>query len=240
MADLNARTDTFVELVLNVSGRARVSDLADMMPPDAALALLQAYKAAHPELPLFFDGDALVYGVPASEAVQPLAAPVPYGVPAAVDVPPAAPAPPVAPAAVVGAADFAAEVPAPVDSASASVPAEELPSWYFEDGSGVPTAPLDVTPPAPADLGMSAEYAAPDDAAAAVQSTSQPPMPGDTADFVDLPAGEFAMPGDGEAGSEKPKRTRVLIYALVAVLVIAVLAAAAYVVFFGGSIPTFG
>lgn len=71
VAQLNARTDSFIALLLDVSGRARTGDLSGFAPDEAG-TMLQMYADAHPELGLVFDGDALV---PApKEAPQPAVA----------------------------------------------------------------------------------------------------------------------------------------------------------------------
>jgi hypothetical protein len=110
VAQLSPRTESFISLLLTVTGRARVADLQGVSPADAA-ELLQAYAAGHPQERLSFDGQSLAYGVsgaasPQSVApAQPPAAPVdassggapaeppapdPFAVPAHESFPPAA------------------------------------------------------------------------------------------------------------------------------------------------------
>lgn len=77
VADLNARSDSFISLLLDVAGKARPSDIAGMSA-DEATALLQAYAAAHPERGLTFDGSQLApAAVPAAAPTAAAAAPAP-------------------------------------------------------------------------------------------------------------------------------------------------------------------
>lgn len=75
MAQLSPRTESFISLLLNVTGRARTADLQGVSPAEAA-EILQGYAAAHPEVPLAFDGQSLSYGAGT-------AAPAPHAVPTA-------------------------------------------------------------------------------------------------------------------------------------------------------------
>ncbi len=59
MTALNARTESFVTLILEVSGRVRPSDIQGVSPSEAA-ELLQAYVSGRPGQGLVFDGDAVV------------------------------------------------------------------------------------------------------------------------------------------------------------------------------------
>lgn len=82
MADANAKTSSFIELVLDLSGRVRTSDMAEMRAEEAA-TVLQAYAAAHPEKRLTFDGQALVAAAPTAPPA-PAPAPEPVFEPQAV------------------------------------------------------------------------------------------------------------------------------------------------------------
>lgn len=73
MSNLNARMDNFIGMLLDVSGRARPSDLQGVDLNEAA-NLLREYAAAHPEARVGFDGEALVVGASGS---APAPAPVP-------------------------------------------------------------------------------------------------------------------------------------------------------------------
>lgn len=163
MAELNARNDSFISMLMQVSGRARPRDIHGMSEVEA-LELLRAYMAAHPEQPLAMADDVLVYAptpVPAAPEVPPavpVETPVPMPEPepvtpspAPVELPvpefaPQPPAPEFPAAPVPEPVPFAPEplpvepaepliIPGgPVDGASASVDsAAELPSWYYEE-----------------------------------------------------------------------------------------------------------
>lgn len=87
MAQLDARTDDFIRLLLDVSGRARPSDLHGVGESEGA-SLLQAYAAAHPERSLAFADGVLAASaapapVPVVEAPVPVAAEPVYSAPVA-------------------------------------------------------------------------------------------------------------------------------------------------------------
>lgn len=69
MADLNSRVESFITLLLDVSGRARPSDL-EAHAPAGAEELLRQYADAHPEHSLAFEGDTLIIGVPTSAPTE--------------------------------------------------------------------------------------------------------------------------------------------------------------------------
>lgn len=83
MADLDARTDSFISMVLSVNSRVRTSDLSAVPEPDRA-ALLQAYAQAHSgSQQLHFDGELLTAGVPAPPAAYGAPMPMPDAIAAA-------------------------------------------------------------------------------------------------------------------------------------------------------------
>lgn len=143
MANLDPRTDSFISLLLDVSGRARPGDMNNM-PVDDAAALLQAYAAAHPEKGLAYDGQTLAYGAP-------VATPEPV---------PVAEEPAVIPAVEVA--------PAPVPDVSQPAPAlgvpeadSELPAWMFEEAPApepVSQPTMEVLPSAGVEVGTSTEF----------------------------------------------------------------------------------
>ncbi len=139
MADLDARTDSFITLLLDVSGRARPRDLQGSSLAEAS-EMLHRYLAAHPERGLAFDGDALV---PAA-AAQPAAA-VAAPVPSAADDgmfefgPAPTPAAPVTVGAPEGVTPLAPETGTPVPPAAAGLPVADV---------AQPVAPATVPPPA--------------------------------------------------------------------------------------------
>lgn len=59
MPELNSRVDSFITLLLDVTGRARPEDL-DAHTPSGADELLRMYAQAHGDRPLSFDGDSLL------------------------------------------------------------------------------------------------------------------------------------------------------------------------------------
>lgn len=168
MAKATSRNESFITLLLEVSGRARPDDLTGI-PVGERAAALQEYLAANgAEMGLRMDGDTLVQGGPV--AVAPAPAPVPAPAPAPAAPPanempawvsegtPPAPTADVAPAAAAAAAaapswgDAPAEpawsAPEPVaaDPAVASEPMSswgapaETPSWIAEEAAPAATA----------------------------------------------------------------------------------------------------
>lgn len=89
MSNLNPRTDNFIGLLLEVSGRARPSDIQGI-DPALAPEILREYAAAHPEARLGFEGESLVVG---ATGAAPVPAPVAAPTPAVAPAPVAAPAP---------------------------------------------------------------------------------------------------------------------------------------------------
>lgn len=78
MAELNSRVDSFITLLLDVTGRARPEDL-DAHTPSGADELLQSYAQAHGDRSLSFDGDALIaVAAPATADVQGEPEPAPF------------------------------------------------------------------------------------------------------------------------------------------------------------------
>jgi hypothetical protein len=59
VAGLDTRTDSFINLLFEVSGRARPTDMQSLTLAEAS-EMLRAYQAAHPERDLVFEGEALV------------------------------------------------------------------------------------------------------------------------------------------------------------------------------------
>lgn len=140
MADLNARNDSFISLLIDVSGRARPGDLPGMSPEEAN-DLLVRYQQAHPEKQLQFQGDTLVVGAvaaaapvasaPAAAQTEPASTPE-FGLPA--DVPAPAPVPPM-PGAPMPDALSTPPAAAPVP------PAGELPEWARQSLGEIPPPP---------------------------------------------------------------------------------------------------
>ncbi|MDZ4170168.1 MAG: hypothetical protein U1E26_11040 [Coriobacteriia bacterium] len=131
MTALNAKTDSFIALLLDVSGRARPTDLQGMAPAEASEAL-QQFAAVHPELALAFDGDSLG---PARTAT------------------PAAPAAPAPPAGDDGMFEFGpAATPAAIEPTSAPAQAVAVPgsdesaSWPAVDSAPSSDDFLDLPP----------------------------------------------------------------------------------------------
>lgn len=87
MAELTKPIESFISLLLDVSGRARPIDLEAHVPVGAE-EVLRAYAEAHPEMHLDFDGETLVLKPPAA-APEP-EAPSPWLVPETEPTPPAA------------------------------------------------------------------------------------------------------------------------------------------------------
>lgn len=82
VATLGPKNDSFIELLLDLAGRARPADMT-AMGREEAIALLQAYAAAHPEKNLAFDGETLSEVLAASPAPAPAAPAAPPEVPVA-------------------------------------------------------------------------------------------------------------------------------------------------------------
>lgn len=206
VAKLDSRNDSFIALLLDVSGKARPEDMAGMSLEDAA-ALLQAFAGAHPELGLGFDGRVLAPAAVAVPVTRQSAEPVtsaqePAAFDEAPDVPAAEPATP---------AESPLYVPAPevpeVEAPAFSVPAVEVPA--VEPAFSVPAveapAAEAVVPawafdgPAPTESvpqGMP-EVAAPLDAPLPSQPTYSPvggPAPVSLADIASIDLGAAPAP----------------------------------------------
>lgn len=199
MAAFNARTESFVTLLLNVSGRARPSDIQGVSPAEA-VEVLQAYASAHAAEGVRFDGDALVVAPPQAPVAEVPAAAVfessgVYGVPASEPQPGAAPAP------------------------------EQLPSWMFEGEVPPPVAPE----AAPVTAVMPDHESALFEGMPAVSPGATPQVDDDgpvSNDFVNLPPLEDAADAGSE---ESPRKgTSPLLMVLLVVLVLVAGAAAAY------------
>lgn len=140
MADLDARTDSFITLLLDVSGRARPSDLQGFSPAEAS-EMLHRYLVTHPERGLAFDGDTLMPAATAQAAAA-VAAPVP---PAAADDgmfefgPAPTPAAPVTVSAPADVTPLAPETGTLVPPAAVGVPVAD---------AAQPAAPIPGPPPA--------------------------------------------------------------------------------------------
>jgi hypothetical protein len=74
VADLDARTESFIAMLLGVSGRARPQDLQGIAPSDAA-EVLRKYAEANAAMGVLFDGQALT--ISARPAPTPVPTPVP-------------------------------------------------------------------------------------------------------------------------------------------------------------------
>lgn len=136
MSDNTARTESFIMLLLQVTGKARPSDLVGMSAEEAA-SHLSSFAAAHPEMGVRMDGDTLVEGVAPAPAASTEVAP--------------------APETAVGAVGVAA-------GAGAANP--DLPEWVYEQsGEAAPAAPSEYGMPAPvptaAEYGAPTEYGTP-------------------------------------------------------------------------------
>ena len=75
MADLNRRVETFITMLLDVSGRARPADL-EAHDRIGAEELLHQYAEAHPERYLAFDGGALVVSAAPEPVPEPVFEPI--------------------------------------------------------------------------------------------------------------------------------------------------------------------
>lgn len=200
MAAFNARTESFVTLLLNVSGRARPSDIQGVSPAEA-VEVLQAYAAAHAAEGVRFDGDALV--------VAPLPSPV-------IDA---------APAGIAFESSAAYGGPAVEPQTAVATAPEQLPSWMFEGEVPAPAAPV----AAPVSMSVPDHESAlfegmpaPSPAVTPVVDDGGPV----SNDFVNLPPLEDAA----DAASEAPARkgTSPLLMVLLVILVLVAGAAAAY------------
>lgn len=237
MAELNARNDSFISLLLNVSGKARVVDLQGMTPDDAR-ALLATYRDVHGDLPLALEGDTLSFGSASSAPAAPAAAAVPAAPapeafsPAPAPVEPFAPPQP-APAAAVPGADFAFSVPDPAAAAyTPSAPAgEQLPAWMTEEPA----------PAAPEAWG--AELAgSPDDFATSVPVSDfagevVAPVQSDGALGDPIPALQDAAAEASAPAKKGPSKTLLV---LLGVLLVVVIALAVWLLAFGGMDLLFG
>lgn len=186
----NARTESFVTLLLDVSGRARPSDIQGVSPAEA-VEVLQAYAAAHAAEGVRFDGDELVIAptpvsaAPVAEAFGSAAA---YDAPAMEQQPVAMPDP------------------------------EQLPSWMFEGEASAPpvsaAAPAAATIPDHESALFEGMPAAP--AVAAEQVDDGGPI---SNDFVNLPPLEDAADAAGEKPGRKGASPLLLVLIVILVLV---------------------
>lgn len=205
MAQLDARTDDFIRLLLDVSGRARPSDLHGVAESEGA-SLLQAYAAAHPERSLAFaDGVLAASAAPAPAAVVEPPAPVAAG-PAYSE--PVAPAPAAAPADEAWAASVAespAQVPAheawaeqPPAAPEPLTPLQHLPDYDQP-------APIEQQPVgAPDPYAAPAPFGAPDPYAAAAQAAPDPYAAPATYGAAEPAAAPYAIPAPVPTPSEHP------------------------------------
>lgn len=199
MTAFNARNESFVTLLLNVSGRARPSDIQGVSP-DEALEVLQAYATAHAAEGVRFDGDALVMAA------------MPVSVSAA-------------PADVAFESAGSPEASFIEPQAAAAPTAEQLPSWMFEGEAPVPAAPeaASVAASIPEhESGLFESFPAP-------QPTAPDQVQDDgpiSNDFVNLPPLEDAAEAGAEEPVRESRSPLLLI--LLVVLVLAAGAAAAY------------
>lgn len=188
MAELNASTDSFIGLLLDVSGRARPADL-QTMPAAEAADLLRAYAGRHPERVLSFDGDSLIAGA------------APSASPAVVSAPSAP-----APASFEFGPDDSAESPFGAPSAPAPI------GVAAPDATGLPVAESAVQAPAWMFEGDAAGVApAPGEAPAPVPAPADSPFGGQS-DFVELP------PLDGATDAAQVKQKVPLLWWIVAIL----------------------
>ena len=194
----NARTDSFVTLLLNVSGRARPSDIQGVSPAEA-LEVLQAYAAAHAAEGVRFDGDALV--------IAAMTAPV-SGTPASV------------------AFETATAPETSFEPQAAAAPAaEQLPSWMFEGEAPAPVAPVSAPDTASIPEHESALF---EGVPAPQLTAPGPVDDGPIAnDFVNLPPLEDAADAGTEEPARK-RTSPLLLVLLVVLVIVAVAAAAYY------------
>lgn len=75
MAQLNSKYESFISMLLGVSGRARPGDIQGVAE-DEAIEILRAYAAKYSENALGFEGDVLVIGVAPAAAPAPAVPPV--------------------------------------------------------------------------------------------------------------------------------------------------------------------
>lgn len=147
-AKLTPREESFIGMLLSVSGRVRTDDLSSIPEGDRA-AMLSAYAQTHVSpVPLHFDGEVLSYSVaetPVAAAAEPTieSSPVFDAYVAPLDVPvepapaPVMPAPP-APAEPMPMAAPVEPIPMPAPTAA---PEPELPSWVFDDAPALVIEP---------------------------------------------------------------------------------------------------
>jgi len=142
VAKLNARTDNFISLLLQVSGKARPSDIQGV-DPETALASLMEYAVAHPEQGVFFDGEALVIGAAPSPVVAPAPSPEPVEAAESFEFGPADPFPTVPQVTMDQDADaigFTPAVPAPAPVVEPGLP---LPAGSLNTADFVELPPLE-------------------------------------------------------------------------------------------------
>lgn len=216
MAKLDPRMDSFISLLLDVSGRARPVDITGVSADEAA-ALLHEFATAHPEKGLSFDGQVLAPGGAASMSAPPAVAvteavPVMEAAPAAQDAfrAPAEPSAPAVPAVAAPQAPEWAPAPAPAPEPDFG------PTPEFVQGPGGPepvAAPgiSDYSQPAPPshEQFMPPPSIGPQPAApvpAAYEPAPQAPLAGELPSWVfeDTPAppaaNEYSEPPAHEAG----------------------------------------
>lgn len=140
MADLNSRVESFITMLLDVSGRARPVDL-DAHVATGADELLQAYAAAHGEMNLAFEGDMLVLHASPQPVAQPEPAPEPAPIEAEALVPLEEPATVPEPGVASPGFDVSAipeVVPEPQRPAAAVEPVAVEPAPFVFDPSTLP------------------------------------------------------------------------------------------------------
>ncbi len=211
MSALNPRVESFVSLLLEVSGRARPSDIQGVSAGEAD-GLLREYAAKYNDGRLRFEGDTLVQSATAAPAAPSAVAETAPAVDAF------APAP-------------GAAIPEVIPAGGASqVPDQELPAWMIEgtpqgmQAAGIPSHEAGMF-----ETGVEAPRA--DVSPFEFSETEQPatlstPL---TDDFLELPPLEEAE-GGGRAKKSRKGPSPLLIVLLV---VLVLVAAAAAVVFTG-------
>lgn len=221
MAKLTASRDSFIAMLLEVSGRARPRDLQGVSLDESA-ELLRAYVEAHPELPLSFADDELVIHAAPSPATAPPVAVDPFAVVAPTPVEPQAAS---APAEAWTFGDDATFVPQVSD-------AGDVIGYDFSAPPVSSAAPVAGVPPVTAaDFAGAPAYHAPGEVTAEPHAASAPsgefviPAPGESdfepSDFVELPG----MPQDRKRGSRGPLVSMPVLIVLGVVVVIAILGA---------------
>lgn len=199
MAAFNARSESFVTLLLNVSGRARPSDIQGVSPAEA-VEVLQAYAAAHAAEGVRFDGDALVITPMPTSAIE-----SPAG------------------SAFESAAAYGETAIEPPLAAAPSP--EQLPSWMFEGEAPAPVA----REVAPVTMSIPDHESALFEGMPAASSgvTAQVEDDGPVSnDFVNLPPLEDAADAGSEEPARKG--TSPVLLVLLVILVLVAGAAAAY------------